>query len=144
NDDQSIHIEKRRVCHINAEQKRRGNIKNGFETVKSLLPESDFDSTTKISKALMLQKAADYIQKLEREKCDQQKEFEKLRREIDELNEKITLLQNTLPINGCSMDQKDYQSQTQTLTNLRKRYADYVSEKINENWKFHLVRNNRL
>ncbi|KAI7688221.1 hypothetical protein SSS_02632 [Sarcoptes scabiei] len=138
NDDQSIHIEKRRVCHINAEQKRRGNIKNGFETVKSLLPESDFDSTTKISKALMLQKAADYIQKLEREKCDQQKEFEKLRREIDELNEKITLLQNTLPINGCSMDQKDYQSQTQTLTNLRKRYADYVSEKINENWKFHL------
>ena len=32
--------EHRRVCHINAEQKRRCNIKNGFDTLQSLLPGS--------------------------------------------------------------------------------------------------------
>ncbi|UYV69568.1 MLXIPL [Cordylochernes scorpioides] len=48
--------EHRRVCHINAEQKRRFNIKSGFETLRHLLPSLSQSPTAKVAKAAMLQK----------------------------------------------------------------------------------------
>uniref|UniRef100_T1HBE5 BHLH domain-containing protein n=1 Tax=Rhodnius prolixus TaxID=13249 RepID=T1HBE5_RHOPR len=53
--------DQRRVCHINAEQKRRCNIKNGFDTLHSLIPQLSQNPNAKMSKASMLQKGAEYI-----------------------------------------------------------------------------------
>jgi hypothetical protein len=46
----------RRQSHITAEQKRRGNIKLGFEHLHHLLPSTCGQPVNKISKANMLQK----------------------------------------------------------------------------------------
>ncbi|KAJ9596440.1 hypothetical protein L9F63_012524 [Diploptera punctata] len=48
----------RRTCHINAEQKRRCNIKNGFDMLHSLIPQLHQNPNAKLSKAAMLQKGA--------------------------------------------------------------------------------------
>ena len=96
---QNIHRERRRVCHINAEQKRRCNIKNGFDTLKSLLPSLAQNSNTKISKAAMLYKGADYIRLLKNEKFEQQKEYELLKQKIDNLNNVIRYIKIKILIN---------------------------------------------
>ena len=81
--------EHRRVCHINAEQKRRCNIKNGFDTLRTLLPSVSQNMNTKISKAAMLQKAADYIRAMKIERQQQQEEYESLKQQIEHLNQTI-------------------------------------------------------
>jgi len=81
--------EHRRVCHINAEQKRRCNIKNGFDTLRTLLPSVSQNINTKISKAAMLQKAADYIRTMKLERQQQQEEYESLKQQIENLNQSI-------------------------------------------------------
>lgn len=85
----SLYREKRRVCHINAEQKRRCNIKNGFDTLASLLPSLNAGSNNKVSKAAMLQKAAEHIRVLLDDKLDQQKEYDLLKRKVEKLNQTI-------------------------------------------------------
>jgi MAX-like protein X len=41
--------EMRRVCHINAEQKRRCNIQNGFQTLQGLIPHLSQSPTSKVN-----------------------------------------------------------------------------------------------
>lgn len=81
--------EHRRVCHINAEQKRRCNIKNGFDTLRGLLPSISQNANTKISKAAMLQKAAEYIRALKIERQKQTEEYDMLKQQIESLNQTI-------------------------------------------------------
>lgn len=88
-DDRSGYKERRRVCHINAEQKRRCNIKNGFDTLRNLLPSLNTNLNTKISKAAMLHKAADHIRLLKNEKYEQQKEYDMLKQQVKCLNQQI-------------------------------------------------------
>lgn len=88
-EDRVLYKERRRVCHINAEQKRRCNIKNGFDTLRNLLPSLSSNTNTKVSKAAMLQKAAEYIRQLESEKYDQEKEYEALKQKVESLNQTI-------------------------------------------------------
>jgi len=57
----------RRVGHIHAEQKRRYNIKNGFDMLHSLIPQLQHNVNAKLSKAAMLQKGAEYIKVLRTE-----------------------------------------------------------------------------
>ena len=88
-EDRSIYKERRRVCHINAEQKRRCNIKNGFDTLRNLLPSLNSSVNLKISKAAMLHKAADYIRLLKNEKYEQQQEYDLLKQQVENLNQSI-------------------------------------------------------
>lgn len=44
--------EHRRVCHINAEQKRRCNIKNGFDTLHMLIPHLVQNPNSKVMRAV--------------------------------------------------------------------------------------------
>ena len=81
--------EHRRVCHINAEQKRRCNIKNGFDTLRAILPSISQNTSTKISKAAMLQKAAERIRALKVERQQQQEEYDHLKQQIESLNQTI-------------------------------------------------------
>ncbi|CAD6206878.1 GSCOCG00010117001-RA-CDS [Cotesia congregata] len=81
--------ESRRVGHIHAEQKRRYNIKNGFDTLHSLIPQLNQNPNAKLSKAAMLQKGAEYIRQLRSERNLLKEEMDSLRQEIDSLNTSI-------------------------------------------------------
>lgn len=95
------------MCHINAEQKRRCNIKNGFDTLQSLLPgagttgvsssnssvvASGHGKASDVSKAAMLHRGAEYIRQLRQERQQQQEEMEQLKQNIEALNSAIRFL----------------------------------------------------
>lgn len=81
--------EQRRVGHIHAEQKRRYNIKNGFDMLHSLIPQLSQNPNPKLSKAVMLQKGADYIRQLRAERNLLKEEMDSLRHQIECLNTSI-------------------------------------------------------
>lgn len=85
--------EQRRVGHIHAEQKRRYNIKNGFDMLHSLIPQLSQNSNAKLSKAAMLQKGADYIRQLKAERHQLKDEMDRLRQEIECLTTSIRYIQ---------------------------------------------------
>lgn len=121
--------EHRRVCHINAEQKRRCNIKNGFESLRHLLPSLSQNPHAKVSKAAMLQKAAEYICTLKIERQQQQEEAELLRQQRDSLNESISLYQKQLPASGAPIP-------CQKTNRMKELFDDYVRIQTLQNWKF--------
>lgn len=79
----------RRAGHIHAEQKRRCNIKNGFDMLHSLIPQLHQNPNAKLSKAAMLQKGAEYIRQLKGERTVLSEKMEALRQEIDALNNSL-------------------------------------------------------
>lgn len=81
--------EQRRVGHIHAEQKRRYNIKHGFDMLHSLIPQLNQNPNTKLSKAAMLQKGADYVRQLKAEKNQMAEEMDNLEQQIKCLKESI-------------------------------------------------------
>lgn len=80
----------RRAGHIHAEQKRRYNIKNGFDTLHALIPQLQQNPNAKLSKAAMLQKGADHIKQLRQERNVLKEKIEALRMERDALNNSLT------------------------------------------------------
>lgn len=81
--------EQRRVGHIHAEQKRRYNIKHGFDMLHSLIPQLNQNPNTKLSKAAMLQKGAEYVRQLKAEKNQMAEEMDNLEQQIKCLKESI-------------------------------------------------------
>lgn len=79
----------RRVGHIHAEQKRRYNIKNGFDMLHSLIPQLQHNVNAKLSKAAMLQKGAEYIKVLRTERASIDEKIENLKKERDQLNNSL-------------------------------------------------------
>lgn len=79
----------RRVGHIHAEQKRRYNIKNGFDMLHSLIPQLQHNVNAKLSKAAMLQKGAEYIKVLRTERASIDEKIENLKKERDQLNSSL-------------------------------------------------------
>jgi len=82
--------ERRREAHTQAEQKRRDSIKKGYEYLQDLVPSINEDtspsaSNAKASKAVVLQKAIEYIQQCEGQKRQQEEEVMSLRRELASL-----------------------------------------------------------
>lgn len=79
----------RRAGHIHAEQKRRYNIKNGFDMLHSLIPQLQQNPNAKLSKAAMLQKGADYIKLLRADRATVNDKMDILRKERDSLNNSL-------------------------------------------------------
>lgn len=79
----------RRVGHIHAEQKRRYNIKNGFDMLHSLIPQLQQNPNAKLSKAAMLQKGAEYIRQLRTDRDSIKQKMDTLRKERDSLNNSL-------------------------------------------------------
>ncbi|XP_005953640.1 carbohydrate-responsive element-binding protein-like [Haplochromis burtoni] len=79
----------RRITHISAEQKRRFNIKLGFDTLHNLVTTLSSQPSIKISKATTLQKTAEYITKMQQERAQLHEEAQKLKEEIQLLNTAI-------------------------------------------------------
>lgn len=121
--------EQRRVCHINAEQKRRCNIKNGFDTLKSILPSINQNVNVKISKASMLQKAASYISALSAEQKQQADEQALLKQQIEGLKQTISAYQSQLPASGGPVG-------CPSSNQAREMLQDHIRRRTLENWKF--------
>jgi MAX-like protein X len=87
--EQEKYKEFRRRSHISAEQKRRGNIKSGFDRLQAFVTNLSGPSNTKLSKASVLLKSIEYTQYMQRERANQEKEIESLKKRIEELNAAI-------------------------------------------------------
>ncbi|XP_017048905.1 protein WBSCR14 homolog [Drosophila ficusphila] len=122
----------RRAGHIHAEQKRRYNIKNGFDTLHALIPQLQQNPNAKLSKAAMLQKGADHIKQLRQERNVLKDKIEALRMERDELNNSLTHLHSILPANGAPVTR-------QGTEHVRQLYEIYVRYNTVNDWKFWIL-----
>nr|XP_031840894.1 carbohydrate-responsive element-binding protein isoform X7 [Nomia melanderi] len=121
--------EQRRVGHIHAEQKRRYNIKNGFDMLHSLIPQLSQNPNPKLSKAVMLQKGADYIRQLRAERNLLKEEMDSLRHQIECLNTSISNCQSMLPATGAPISRH-------RTSKMKEMFDEYVRTRTRENWKF--------
>ncbi|XP_026777279.3 carbohydrate-responsive element-binding protein-like [Pangasianodon hypophthalmus] len=119
----------RRITHISAEQKRRFNIKLGFDTLHSLVTTLSSQPSIKISKATTLQKTAEYISKMQQERTQLHEEAQRLRDEILALNSAINVCQQQLPATGVPITR-------QRFDHMRERFREYVQAQTLQNWKF--------
>ncbi|KYO33260.1 carbohydrate-responsive element-binding protein [Alligator mississippiensis] len=126
---ESSKTESRRITHISAEQKRRFNIKLGFDTLHSLVSTLSAQPSIKVSKATTLQKTAEYICKLQQERAALQDEAQRLREQIEELNAAINLCQQQLPATGVPITR-------QRFDQMRSMFDEYVRSSTLQNWKF--------
>lgn len=125
----SKQTETRRITHISAEQKRRFNIKLGFDTLHNLVATLSSQPSIKISKATTLQKTAEYISKMQQERAQLHEEAQRLREEIDLLNSAINACQQQLPATGVPIT-------PQRFDNMRQKFREYVQAQTLQNWKF--------
>ncbi|XP_020016665.2 MLX-interacting protein isoform X1 [Castor canadensis] len=118
-------LKNRQMKHISAEQKRRFNIKMGFDTLNSLIS----NNSKPTSHAITLQKTMEYITKLQQERSQMQEEARRLRDEIEDLNATILSCQQLLPATGVPVTrlQSDH---------MRDMFDEYVKSRTLQNWKF--------
>ncbi|KAM9319568.1 carbohydrate-responsive element-binding protein [Gastrophryne carolinensis] len=128
---ESKKVESRRITHISAEQKRRCNIKLGFDTLQNMVTSLHGQHNNKLSKATTLQKTADYIYKLQQERAQLQEEAQRLRRQVQELNDNINMCQQQLPASGVPLTHQRFQ-------HMQQMFHKYVQSRTLQNWKFWL------
>ncbi|XP_011616316.1 carbohydrate-responsive element-binding protein isoform X2 [Takifugu rubripes] len=121
--------ETRRITHISAEQKRRFNIKLGFDTLHNLVAMLSSQPSIKVSKATTLQKTAEYINKMQQERTQLHEETQRLKEEIQLLNSAINVSQLQLPATGVPITQ-------QRFDHMRQMFKEYVRAQTLQNWKF--------
>ncbi|XP_056313214.1 carbohydrate-responsive element-binding protein-like isoform X2 [Danio aesculapii] len=126
---ESSRTDTRRITHISAEQKRRFNIKLGFDTLHSLVTTLSSQPSIKISKATTLQKTAEYISKMQQERAQLHEEAQRLRDQILALNSAINLCQQQLPATGVPITR-------QRFDHMREKFREYVRAQTLQNWKF--------
>nr|KAF6282509.1 MLX interacting protein [Myotis myotis] len=118
-------LKNRQMKHISAEQKRRFNIKMGFDTLNSLIS----NNSKLTSHAITLQKTVEYITKLQQERSQMQEEARRLRDEIEELNATIISCQQLLPATGVPVTRRQFDHMTDM-------FDEYVKSRTLQNWKF--------
>jgi len=117
--------------HINAEQKRRCTIKNGFDFLRALVPSLAQTPNVKISKAALLHKGAEYVTQLRDEREQVKQEVEGLRRTVELLNKDIAARQAQLP-NAGSAPNPD----TKPASQLPQLFDSHVAACTMQNWKY--------
>ncbi|CAH1802622.1 unnamed protein product [Owenia fusiformis] len=115
--------------HRSSEQKRRCNIKYGFEALQTLIPSLSQNPNVKVSKAAMLSKGAEYIRKLKSERQIMHDEAEVLRQEVESLNSAINTCQSQLPATGVPVTR-------QREDKMKEMFEEYVRNRTISNWKF--------
>ncbi|CAH2990758.1 unnamed protein product [Chilo suppressalis] len=120
-----------RRTHLHAEQKRRYNIKNGFDTLQALIPHLNANPAAKISKAAMLQKGAEYIKLLKAERNQIKEEMESLKQQTESLNNSISNCHSMLPATGAPVSRA-------RAGRLREMFARHVANRTMHNWKYWL------
>ncbi|CAF3751122.1 unnamed protein product [Rotaria socialis] len=117
----------------NAETKRRRNIKNGFENIRYLIPELSDATNAKISKAQMLECTANQIQVAAKMRDNMKAEVDLLQQEEQQLQQKISQYQASLPVDGIPTMPTASRSR-ETLNAL---FRAYVADRTRKNWHFY-------
>ncbi|XP_009998506.1 PREDICTED: carbohydrate-responsive element-binding protein [Chaetura pelagica] len=125
-------VETRRITHISAEQKRRFNIKLGFDTLHSLVSTLSAQPSIKVSKATTLQKTAEYICKLQQERQALLSRAQSPRAQPQGAACAPSLCQEQLPATGVPITR-------QRFDQMRGMFDEYVRSSTLQNWKFWIV-----
>ncbi|XP_072043582.1 MLX-interacting protein-like isoform X2 [Amphiura filiformis] len=115
--------------HISAEQKRRVNIKSGFDMLNTLVPSLIQNPNAKVSKAQMLQKAVEYTKRLQVERSHVNEEIDTLKQEVAALNVAISETQSQLPASGVPVTRQRFDM-------MKDIFDEYVRDRTTHNWKF--------
>jgi MAX-like protein X len=119
----------RRQSHISAEQRRRGTIKQGFEQLQSLVVDPSSYPSGKVSKATVLEKTVEFIERAHHERDQRGRQTAALRREQEELNAAIAQCQENLPASGVPVTRQRFEEN-------RRRFQEYVQKRTLQNYKF--------
>ncbi|XP_053255426.1 MLX-interacting protein-like isoform X2 [Podarcis raffonei] len=121
----------RRSTLTSADYARRRVISSGFNTLATLVLTGPDQSSSKFSKAMLLQKSAAHVERLQQERRQAQETVERLRGEIKELSTAIDDFQRQLPPTGAPVlpPQSDQASQL---------YEEYVRKRTLQDWRFWL------
>ncbi|XP_067931269.1 carbohydrate-responsive element-binding protein-like isoform X2 [Watersipora subatra] len=114
-----------------AERKRRIQIKTGFDALSSLVPTIATNTSTKTSKATMLTKTLEFIEKLQAEEKAMHDEMQMLTNEIAALNSSIAQCHGQLPATGIPMV-------SQHKEHMKSILRSYITEQASKNWKFYV------
>jgi len=117
------------LSHTSAEQKRRGNIRMGFDQLMSIVPSLSSQKNSKVSKATVLQKTVDHVMRLQRDRAFIVNETNRLKQELTELNSSINLCQQQLPASGLPITR-------QKEERLKVMLNEYVKSRTQQNFKF--------
>ncbi|CAF3570841.1 unnamed protein product [Rotaria sp. Silwood1] len=120
-------------CGQNAESKRRRNIKNGFESLRLLIPELSDPSNAKISKAQMLECTANHIQRIVERRDKMKEEVDLLQHENEQLQQKISQYQTSLPVDGIPIIPATRRSREASNA----LFHAYVADRTKKNWCFY-------
>ncbi|XP_039196972.1 MLX-interacting protein-like isoform X1 [Crotalus tigris] len=118
-----------RSSFTSADCARRMIISSGFNTLASLVLSGSDQTSTKLSKALLLQKSVAYVGRLQQERRQNQEMVERLRGEIEELSTAIDKFQRQLPPSGAPV----LPPQSNQASEL---YEEYVRQRTLEDWRF--------
>ncbi len=116
-----------------AEQKRRCNIQHGFDRLQTLVPSLKESKNSKASKAAMLQKTSEYIKELQKARQKRMADLDVYKKEIEQLSDHISDLQNQMPVNGVMVA-----GNLNKTEKFEQKFKTYVKERTIENWKFYL------
>lgn len=97
-----------------------------------LIPHLSHNPNTKMSKAAMLQKGAEYIKQLRTERSQLKEEMEALRLEVETLNTQISNSQSLLPATGAPLSRH-------RASRMRAMFDAHVATRTRENPKFWLL-----
>ncbi|CAJ0580980.1 unnamed protein product, partial [Mesorhabditis spiculigera] len=126
--------ERKRLLHLHAEQSRRCALKDGFDQLADLIPDL-YAPGNKPTNAVILAKAADYIRYLQKNTRQVQAKKATVAAKADALNNKITVLQSSLPTPN-SVPTNSGSALAPQLMQFVNRYS---RERSRENWDFALM-----
>ncbi|KAJ8030791.1 MLX-interacting protein [Holothuria leucospilota] len=126
---------RRKRKHLDSEHKRRYNITSCLEELQKVIPNMNNGNPSrdqnKISTALLLQRAQEYIHALQDQKQALATEEEELKRKIEMLNTEIEQCQDALPDTGAPVN-------SQNDAQLYQMLDEYIDEEMEKSWKFWL------
>ncbi|CAI7995958.1 Carbohydrate-responsive element-binding protein, partial [Geodia barretti] len=119
----------KRQSHITAEQRRRGTIKQGFDQLQTIVVDPSSYPSGKVSKATVLEKTVEFIERAHHDRDQREKQVQALRREQEELNAAIAECQENLPASGVPVTRQRFEEN-------RRRFQEYIQRRTLQNYKF--------
>ena len=131
--DTTQYVEHRRNVHTNAEQRRRGSLKNGFEQMRALIPSLRDNANAKISKAALLHKGGEHLQQLKADRANLAEEISRLKRESELLNGQLEVCQSSLSSNSPGSAASTLAASQEALD---RHFDQHVRVRTVQNWRY--------
>uniref|UniRef100_A0AC34R374 BHLH domain-containing protein n=1 Tax=Panagrolaimus sp. JU765 TaxID=591449 RepID=A0AC34R374_9BILA len=128
--------ERKRILHLNAEKNRRNALKDGFETLTSVIPVID-EAGVKPTNAVVLNRAANFIRTLKNESDNRKKDLENCKERIEKMNARITMLQSNLPSSSCRTQGSTTNANLQTQ--IEQSFEKHVKDRARQDYRYWLM-----